>query len=514
MFDLESRLRPPDDRRPWPRDFACLCLLVALAAILPISSGDGDTAATGLVGQMATVYLLPAMGFLLALRCGAIDLGVWVNMGLGGVVAAGLINAGVPSAWSLLVGAAAGLGAGVVNAALVARLWLPSPAVTLATAAIIALSARSIVASPTISVSDDAFANWHLKQREGPEKPAANGSSDQGTANSETWRDVPLSATRMLITVIIYGLTMMAMLWLGSHGPAAATAVEGPPPGDASPAKPRVNLAAALCASGMLSAAGGALCLMQSPRAPVPDIAHVIGDLRIPAAAVLAGGLALAGFGRALLACVCLPPAMLLTTNWRLEWPIFWSSACPVEFQYVALVAMAVVAHEAGRRAMVPLVHPAPRDSRVWKFLAPRRLLAATVAIIAADILLSCARAFVTVPADDPVAAIVVVAILIGQVVLRIAAAVSLAMLGVTAVLAHERRERAEALRAIATGAMGLAAILIMAAAGRVDDRPGDWRIRDGLRIASAVLWLAATAGLIAGRLIERARCAGPGNGE
>ena len=72
---------------------------------------------------------------------------------------------------------------------------------------------------------------------------------------------------------------------------------------------------AALCASGLLSGLGGALQLIDTFRAaPAPTI---IGDLRIPAAALLAGGPFLAGPGRRLLAALLLPLGILLATVWR-----------------------------------------------------------------------------------------------------------------------------------------------------------------------------------------------------
>ena len=79
----------------------------------------------------------------------------------------------------------------------------------------------------------------------------------------------------------------------------------------------RWRLFAALIASGALSAAGGALWLLEHEAAPVPT--RLCDDMVIPAAALLAGGLYLAGPGRTLLACVLLPGALAVVVGWRQE---------------------------------------------------------------------------------------------------------------------------------------------------------------------------------------------------
>ncbi|MCK4276948.1 MAG: hypothetical protein KAX78_10570, partial [Phycisphaerae bacterium] len=123
----EDRLRPGSTRNPLLRDLLGVGLLIALGAILLPVWGIGPDALRGIWGeqgqrdlfneamrgasdQMASIYLLMSLGFLLALRCGAIDLSVWVVAGLGGLVTAGLINVGVWPVLAMAGGAAAGGG--------------------------------------------------------------------------------------------------------------------------------------------------------------------------------------------------------------------------------------------------------------------------------------------------------------------------------------------------------------------------------------------------------------------
>ena len=98
MFSLEQKIRPPLLEDPRPRDMFGLGLLVALAAILiPAWDISGQRYLNDVAGQMSSAYLLPALGFMLVLRCGAIDFSVWVSAAGGGLVAAVLIRAGVPA---------------------------------------------------------------------------------------------------------------------------------------------------------------------------------------------------------------------------------------------------------------------------------------------------------------------------------------------------------------------------------------------------------------------------------
>jgi hypothetical protein len=130
--------------------------------------------------------------------------------------------------------------------------------------------------------------------------------------------------TRMLLVILFYGATMLTMLATSSrHILSAGTPPSGPIRAGLGGATywmerafdVRTQRTLALIVGGALAAAGGVLWLMDNDRATVPT--WPIGDLRIPAAAMLAGALLLKGPRRTLLAGMCLPPAFMLATAWR-----------------------------------------------------------------------------------------------------------------------------------------------------------------------------------------------------
>ena len=320
--------------------------MLALVAVLvwPIWAGLARRFLTDVAGQLASCYLLPAMGLLLALRCGAIDLSVWSSAALGGVVAAVMINSGFAAGPAFLTGIAAGGLLGTFNAALVALARLPSVIVTLVSALAVMWGLQSTFDARAVMVPDGAFEDWHLT-----EVIADSGSSDGGqpqrrasqppepTPATETIT-LPLIQTRMLLVVAVYGLTMLVML----AGNVAARANHH--------VSRRASLLAAMCASGALAAAGGAFWLLDHGAAPIPT--RPVGDLRVPAAAILAGALFFTGQGRALLAGLCLPAAMLLTTIWR-------QGVCNLHVhgyavQVILLAGMTFVVHRGMARSVSP----------------------------------------------------------------------------------------------------------------------------------------------------------------
>ncbi|MFP4053400.1 MAG: hypothetical protein ACLFV7_06005, partial [Phycisphaerae bacterium] len=108
----------------------------------------------------------------------------------------------------------------------------------------------------------------------------------------------------------------------------------------------RMLLVVALAASGALSAAGGCAWLIDNGRAPLPQ--NLVGDLRIPAAAVLCGALLFAGRGRTLLCGVWLPGALLVATMWRQQ--TWYFSAGIYELQLAVLTLEVLVAQGSLRR--------------------------------------------------------------------------------------------------------------------------------------------------------------------
>ncbi len=291
----------------------CILLLAGLAVSMLADRGGDQTLWAGLVDQATSVYLLPALGFLLALRCGAIDLSVWVCAGLAGVVAASLINAGVGAGLAFAAGLAAGLAFGAVNAVCVAAARLPSVAVTLASAWLVMLGVQSAAGTRAreITVPFEAFGRW---------ADALN---------------VPQAAMARLVVGTVYVAALSALLWSGRLGRRLGSSS-------------RLATGAALCASGVLAAAGGLCWLLDNARIAVPT--RLVDDLRVPAAAVLAGGAFLSGTGRTLLAALYLPAALVLATLWRQE--VWQFEASGYWLQLLLLVGMVIVSQMAGGEAM------------------------------------------------------------------------------------------------------------------------------------------------------------------
>jgi len=108
------------------------------------------------------------------------------------------------------------------------------------------------------------------------------------------------------------------------------------------------SMSASLLASGMLSALGGLCWLLKDGRSPMPG--HLVGDLRVIAAAVLAGAATLKGNGRSGMVCVLVPFALVLATMW---WEWVWPTPTwPVDVNLVALTLMTFVPQWTYTRAL------------------------------------------------------------------------------------------------------------------------------------------------------------------
>ncbi len=287
----------------------CFLLLVGLA--VSMLGGRDEYLLAGLVDRATSVYLLPALGFLLALRCGAIDLSVWVCAGLSGVVAASLINAGVGPGWAFVAGIAAGTALGAVNAVCVVAARLPSVAVTLISALLLMWGMHAAAGTREITVPVDTFGRW---------ADALN---------------LPQAEVRRFVVGTVYAALLSALLWSGRLGRRFRSSS-------------RLLTAAALCVSGALAAAGGLCWLLDHARTPVPT--RLVDDLRIPAAAILVGGAFLSGTGRTVLAAAYLPAAMVLITVWRQE--VWQFDAGGYWLQLLLLIGMVLVSQMAAGQAM------------------------------------------------------------------------------------------------------------------------------------------------------------------
>jgi ribose/xylose/arabinose/galactoside ABC-type transport system permease subunit len=308
---------------PGRRDLLCVGLLVAMAvALVPgLDPVNQDRYLCDVIGQLASYWVLPSMGFLLALRCGVLDLSVWMAFSAGSLAAAWLLARGCPASAALAVGIAVGAALGTANALLVRRSRLPSGLVTFVTALGVFLLLRWLLPEQTIVRPGDAWKAWHW---------LGLGSMDNDVSH-------PLFMTRMLLVILFFGTTMMTMLAASTRyvlsGPSLAEEERGRWMERTFDIGTQRTLA--LIVGGALSAAGGVLWLLDNDRATVPT--WPIGELRIPAAALLAGGLLLKGPRRTLLAGMCLPPAFLLATAWR-------QTGWGLEYQGYSLQLLLVVA--------------------------------------------------------------------------------------------------------------------------------------------------------------------------
>lgn len=283
---LESNLAPREDGPVWRRDLAVLIPLVLLAAVLlPVlllsDWSDFDWSDLDYPRRLImSPSMLLAVAMLVALRAGAVDLSVWLVADLAGVLTAWMVLRGHPPEAALLTALAAGAVVGVVNAMLVTRLRVASPAATLAVAIVIMLVLRP------------AFGEGELRL------PPTDGSS------ALLPYDATVFVAAMVYVLVLASVTVAAMARLGRRL-----------------TKPR-GLFCAMCASGVIAAAGGICRLIDTSAASVATMP--IGELRIPTAAVLAGGAMLAGTRRGTMSLLCLLPAMLVTTVWLLETPPWW----------------------------------------------------------------------------------------------------------------------------------------------------------------------------------------------
>jgi ribose transport system permease protein len=358
---FEDKLRPKVVASPWRRDVLAIAVLAVLAATLlpgwiaeigPLFGPVGPNAEAAyasnvaqyldnIPGQMASFHLLLAMGFALALRCGALDRSIWAVAGAGGVVAARLLNAGVPVLAAFAAVAAAGAAWGVIQGLLVSRVNLPSVLVTAAGAIALTLVLGACAGPGPVAVVGEPFAA--LRNRLPPP---------------------PLLVGRMLFVAGVYALAMLALVI------ADAKAAQR---GQTRPNRRR-ELAAALVVSAALAALGGACWLMDYPSAPVPS--WPIGDLRIVAAALLAGAALMAGRGRTMLVGLLLPVALLTATVWRQKVPLTswngWSLASLV------LVGVTIVAQMAIDNAL------SWRQHGRWLAATALALLVAGMALLAA----------------------------------------------------------------------------------------------------------------------------------
>lgn len=273
---------------------------------------------TDIIGQMAGPALLMAMGWLLVLRNGAIDLSVWVVAAVGGMVAAAAMKAGVPPALAFCMASALGAMVGLINGLLVVLARMPSVAATLVMGLVVMWAAQGAFQDSSAELPMDAFVQ------------------DAPDQYVDSRAEEPLAKSNVLIfmRIMIVLCTYVAVMFL------AVRRESIPRPG-----KERIALIVSLIVCGSLAGLAGACMLMDHGMASVPT--RLIGDFRVPAAAILAGSLFLAGPGRAKLAGLCMPLALLVVTIWQQE--VWLLGAWGYEWQLFLLTVLVVFYHLACR---------------------------------------------------------------------------------------------------------------------------------------------------------------------
>lgn len=348
-LSVEPRLRPPELAPLYLRTelfvVALLGLLLLVLAVPWAQSGvggrvygDADGGVTVIeyardfVAGMIIPWMLPAMGLVLVLRQGSIDLSVWMAFALAAAAGARMMEADWHPVVILAAVVGAGVALGLIHALAVVRLRLPGWGATLITATIGVSLAAALTGGEVIAVGMDRLARW----------PGAN-------------RTELITGSFFIVALLAVAPLSLRSHW--AHRP-----------------RPRGSLAAALVGSGVLSCLGGLCWLLKSGRTCMPG--HIVGDLRVLAAAVLAGAVCLRGRGHSLLSCALVPPAMLVASVW-------WLFVCPtptwpVEVNLLALAAMVWAAHWAWRQA----ARPTGGIRLIWAVLAASGIvsLAATAA--------------------------------------------------------------------------------------------------------------------------------------
>ncbi|MCK5114401.1 MAG: tRNA (adenosine(37)-N6)-threonylcarbamoyltransferase complex ATPase subunit type 1 TsaE [Phycisphaerae bacterium] len=253
---------------------------------------------------LAGAGLPAAVGFLLALRYGVVDLSVWAVMGLGGLVAAGCINAGLSPWIAFVIAVGTGATIGAINALLVSRIRLPGIIITAVVALILLGAMNWIYPQRSVAVPETTFDNWVSNIHAFSD--AANNGLEQITPSQDDQKPIthpgvisgPLVLMRMLIVIIAWAAVLFVL-----------GVTDNIVPKKSHPPSPRKLRALCLCVCGAMAALSGACWLMELGDTPVPT--RLIDEFTIPAAVILTGTLLLQGRGRTMLAVMFLPAAML-----------------------------------------------------------------------------------------------------------------------------------------------------------------------------------------------------------
>jgi len=283
MIPFETNRSFLPARADWRRDAVGAGLLLVLTLGLLIWWRPGMLLHLSEVAKpMAGRELLVALAMLIALRLGVIDLSVWVLAGLSALIAGGLLNAGVAPWVATLLTVLAGALVGLLKSQLVRIPGVPAVVVMLAVA-VVAWVVGRMVCPEGLSIGVDTFQPW-LMTRE-----------VFGTVVT-----LPLSMTRILLVLGGFLLSMTVCLGLLTRDAVPIGAFRS---------------AAGLTFAGALIGLAGVCQLLDSHVALAPQ--EIIGDFRVLAAVVLAGGALFVGPGRDRLVGLLLPVGLLAATLWE-----------------------------------------------------------------------------------------------------------------------------------------------------------------------------------------------------
>jgi ribose transport system permease protein len=283
MISLDTNRAFLPARADWRRDMVAAGLLLVLMLGLLVWWRPGKQLHLSEIAKpMAGRELLVAMAMLIALRLGVIDLSVWVLAGLSGVLSGQLMVVGVPPWVAMALTVLAGALVGLLKSQLIRIPHAPAAVVTLAIA-LVGWGVGRWVCPEGITVGVDTFQSWLMT------------GVDQGVVVT-----LPLAMTRILLVLGGFLLSMTVCLGLLTR--------------DAVPVGP-FRSAAGLTFAGALLGLAGACQLLDSHTALPPQ--EIVGDFRVLAAVVLAGGVLFIGPGRDRLTGLLLPVALLAATLWE-----------------------------------------------------------------------------------------------------------------------------------------------------------------------------------------------------
>ncbi|MFW6065403.1 MAG: ABC transporter permease subunit [Planctomycetota bacterium] len=249
--------------------------LILLAVVLLPGWGGHDY----VLRLLLSPTMLAGLAMLTALRVGVVDLSVWVVADFAALITCALLLRGVDPATAMAAALATGAAVGAVNALLTVCLRVASPASTLAVAIALMLVLR-------IAVGEEL----------------ALPTTDRSTALSPY--DASIVLATMTYVLVLVGITLISVTRAGKH------------------LTRNWKILLVSCVAAAIASAAGICGLIDTSRATVPWMP--VGELRIPAAALLAGSAIFAGKRGGTTSVLCLPPALLIATVWLLNTYPLW----------------------------------------------------------------------------------------------------------------------------------------------------------------------------------------------